>query len=139
VEEFRVVIPVRYASTRLPGKPLVNIGGKPMIQHVYERAIQSGAISVVIATDDKRIAKVAGGFGANVCMTSADHVSGTDRIAEAVVSLGYADDDIVVNIQGDEPLIPPKPIHQVATNPILYILVKTQHDKHKFRGVGNAA
>ncbi len=116
MEEFRVVIPVRYASTRLPGKPLVDIGGKPMLQHVYERAIQSGAMSVAVATDDKRIVKVAESFGATVCMTSPDHASGTDRIAEAVVSLGYDDDDIVVNLQGDEPLIPPKPIHQVATN-----------------------
>jgi 3-deoxy-manno-octulosonate cytidylyltransferase (CMP-KDO synthetase) len=116
MEEFRVIIPARYNSTRLPGKPLLELAGKPMIQHVYERALQSGAISVVIATDDIRIAKVAENFGAVVCMTSPDHTSGTDRIAEAVVALGYSDDDIVVNIQGDDPLIPPKPIHQVATN-----------------------
>lgn len=125
MEEFRVVIPVRYESERFPGKPLVEIVGKPMIQHVYERALQSGAMSVVIATDDKRIAKVAKSFGAIVCMTSPTHVSGTDRIAEAVVNLGYDDDDIIVNIQGDEPLIPPKPIHQVATNLATHSNIKT--------------
>ena len=116
MEEFRVIIPARYNSTRLPGKVLIDIAGKPMIQHVYERALQSGAISVVIATDDKRIAKVATAFGAAICMTSPNHESGTSRIAEAVVKLGYDDADIIVNIQGDEPLIPPKPIHQVAAN-----------------------
>lgn len=116
MQDFRVVIPVRYESSRLPGKPLVDIAGKPMIQHVYERAIQSGAISVVIATDDERIAKVAKGFGATVCMTSPEHISGTDRVAEAVVAFSYEDDEIIVNVQGDEPLIPPKVINQVATN-----------------------
>ncbi|MCK4608005.1 MAG: 3-deoxy-manno-octulosonate cytidylyltransferase [Gammaproteobacteria bacterium] len=114
--DFRVIIPVRYDSTRLPGKPLADIAGKPMMQHVYERAIQSGATSVVIATDDNRIAKAAKHFGATVCMTAGDHASGTDRVAEAAVKLGYDDDDIIVNLQGDEPLIPPKPIHQVANN-----------------------
>ncbi|MEL7187498.1 MAG: NTP transferase domain-containing protein, partial [Pseudomonadota bacterium] len=79
---FVVVIPSRYASTRLPGKPLIDIGGKPMLQHVYERGTESGADEVVIATDDERIAAVAEDFGATVCMTSADHASGTDRIAE---------------------------------------------------------
>ncbi len=120
MESFRVIIPARYDSTRLPGKALVDIAGKPMLQHVYERAIQSGADSVVIATDDARIATAAKKFGAPVCMTSADHDSGTDRITEAVVSLGYDDDDIIVNIQGDEPLIPPKPIHQVALSLVSY-------------------
>jgi len=124
MEEFRIIIPVRYDSTRLPGKPLVDIAGKPMIQHVYERALQSGAISVVIATDSEKIAKVAESFGADVCMTSPDHTSGTNRIAEAVVKLGYNDEDIVVNIQGDEPLIPPKPIHQIASNLAEYTNVK---------------
>ena len=114
--EFRVVIPVRYDSKRLPGKPLMDIKGKPMLQHVYERAIESGAVNVVIATDNDKICKVAEGFGANVCITSKEHRSGTDRIAEAVVAMGYEDDDIVVNLQGDEPIIPPQVIHQVAQN-----------------------
>jgi 3-deoxy-manno-octulosonate cytidylyltransferase (CMP-KDO synthetase) len=116
MEEFRIIIPVRYDSTRLPGKPLLEIAGKPMIQHVYERALQSGAISVVIATDSEKIAKVAEGFGAAVCMTDTNHTSGTNRISEAVVKLGYNDEEIIVNIQGDEPLIPPEPIHQIAAN-----------------------
>jgi 3-deoxy-manno-octulosonate cytidylyltransferase (CMP-KDO synthetase) len=112
--EFRVVIPVRYNSLRLPGKALLNIAGKPVIQHVYERAIASKAESVVIATDDERIKKVAEEFGANVCMTSPEHQSGSERLAETVVALGYPDDDVVVNVQGDEPLIPPAIISQVA-------------------------
>lgn len=112
--EFRVVIPVRYDSTRLPGKPLIEINGKPMMQHVYERAIESGAANVVIATDNEKIRKVAEAFGATVCMTSKEHHSGTDRIAEAVVAMGYEDDDIIVNLQGDEPMMPPVVIHQVA-------------------------
>lgn len=112
--EFRVIIPVRYASTRLPGKGLLEIGGKPMIQHVYERAVASGADSVVIATDNDRIRKVAEEFGATVVMTSSEHQSGSERLAEVVVALGYPDDDVVVNVQGDEPLIPPGIITQVA-------------------------
>jgi 3-deoxy-manno-octulosonate cytidylyltransferase (CMP-KDO synthetase) len=103
---------------------LLEISGKPMLQHVYEKALQSGAISVAIATDDERIAKAAEEFGAKVCMTSKEHASGTDRIAEAVVTLGLNDNDIVVNIQGDEPLIPPKPIHQVASNLVAHDNVK---------------
>lgn len=113
---FSVVIPARYASSRLPGKPLVDIGGKPMIQHVYERALESEASSVVIATDDQRIADVVKGFGADFVMTSAKHPSGTDRLEEVVRNLGYYSDDIVVNVQGDEPLIPPRIINQVAHN-----------------------
>lgn len=112
--EFRVIIPVRYNSSRLPGKALLDIAGKPMVQHVYEKSVASGAESVVIATDDERIRKVAEDFGATVCMTSAEHQSGSERLAEAVVALGYQDDDIVVNVQGDEPLIPPAIIKQVA-------------------------
>ncbi len=118
--EFRVVIPARYASTRLPGKMLLDIAGKPLIQHVYERAIESGAESVVIATDDERIAKVAEDFGALVCMTSPDHNTGTERLAEAVVALGYLEDEIIVNLQGDEPLIPPVVIRQVAEDLVKY-------------------
>lgn len=112
--EFRVIIPARYASHRLPGKMLLDIAGKPMIQHVYERAVESGAESVVIATDDERIAKVAEEFGAPVCMTSPEHESGTERLAEAVVAMGYLEDEIIVNVQGDVPLIPPALISQVA-------------------------
>lgn len=112
--DFRVIIPARYASTRLPGKLLLDIAGKPMIQHVYERAMASGAESVVIATDDDRICKVAEDFGATVCMTSPDHPSGTERLSEAVVALGYLEDEVIVNLQGDEPLVPPAVIRQVA-------------------------
>ena len=111
---FRVVIPARYASTRLPGKPLLDIAGKPMIQHVYERASESGADSVIIATDDARIEAAVHGFGGEVCMTSAEHSQGTDRIAEVVKKFGFGDDEIVVNVQGDEPLIPPQLITQTA-------------------------
>jgi 3-deoxy-manno-octulosonate cytidylyltransferase (CMP-KDO synthetase) len=112
--DFRVIIPVRYNSLRLPGKALLDIGGKPMIQHVYDKALASGAESVVIATDDERIKQAAEKFGATVCMTSTEHQSGSERIAEAIVALGYQNDDIVVNVQGDEPLIPPTIIKQVA-------------------------
>lgn len=111
---FKVAIPARYASTRLPGKPLRVIAGRPMIEHVYRKAVASGAAEVVIATDDARIQKVAEEFGARVCMTAADHPSGTDRLAEVANKLGWADDEIVVNVQGDEPLVPPRLIGQVA-------------------------
>lgn len=111
---FQVVIPARFLSSRLPGKPLRTLAGKPMIQHVYERALQSRAERVVVATDDDRIRDVAESFGATVCMTAMTHHSGTDRIAEVVSACGYRDDDIVVNVQGDEPLIPPSLIDQVA-------------------------
>ena len=111
---FKVVIPARYGSTRLPGKPLLPIAGKPMLAHVHVHAQQSGADEVVIATDDSRIEDAARSFGATVCMTAATHTSGTDRIAEVVETLGWDDDDIVVNVQGDEPLLPPALIAQVA-------------------------
>lgn len=114
--KFTVVIPARYASTRLPAKPLKEIAGKPMIQHVYERACESLAAQVIIATDDARIEAAAKSFGAQVCMTSATHTSGTDRLQEVVTTLGLADDEIVVNVQGDEPLIPAQVINQVARN-----------------------
>jgi len=113
---FRVVIPARYASTRYPGKPLVDILGKSMLQHVYECALKSGAQQVVIATDDERIQQAAEGFGASVCMTSPDHPSGTDRLAEVSLKYDWASDDIVVNLQGDEPLTPPEILKQVALN-----------------------
>jgi 3-deoxy-manno-octulosonate cytidylyltransferase (CMP-KDO synthetase) len=109
-----VVIPARHASTRLPGKPLLDIAGKPMIQHVYERARQSGAARVVVATDDERIQAAVAAFGGEVCMTADHHQSGTDRIAEVITLLALAPDDIVVNLQGDEPLMPPDLITQVA-------------------------
>ncbi|MDH5361441.1 MAG: 3-deoxy-manno-octulosonate cytidylyltransferase [Gammaproteobacteria bacterium] len=111
---FRVVIPARYASSRLPGKPLLDIAGKPMVQHVYERACNCGAESVLVATDDQRIADAVCSFGGQVCMTSTTHPSGTDRLAEVVGIMGYDDEDIIVNMQGDEPLIPPQLIQQVA-------------------------
>jgi 3-deoxy-manno-octulosonate cytidylyltransferase (CMP-KDO synthetase) len=111
---FRVVIPARYASARLPGKALMSIGGKPMVQWVYDRARASGADDVLIATDDSLILSAGHSFGAEVIMTSATHTSGTDRIAEVARKLGWPESDIVVNVQGDEPLIPPTLIQQVA-------------------------
>lgn len=113
---YIVVIPARYASTRLPGKPLADIGGKPMIRHVYERACESGASRVVIATDDHRIESACREFGAEVVMTAADHASGTDRLEEVARKLEFEPRDRVVNVQGDEPLIPPLLIDQVADN-----------------------
>ncbi|HHE3676674.1 TPA: 3-deoxy-manno-octulosonate cytidylyltransferase [Pasteurella multocida] len=113
---FTVIIPARYASTRLPGKPLAVIAGKPMIAHVFEKAMQSGAKRVIVATDHEQVATVARGFGAEVCMTSETHQSGTERLAEVVEKLSIAEDEIIVNIQGDEPLIPPAIVRQVAEN-----------------------
>jgi 3-deoxy-manno-octulosonate cytidylyltransferase (CMP-KDO synthetase) len=122
---FRVVIPARYASSRLPGKALVSIGGKPMLQWVYERACASLAHEVLIATDDLLIVSAAHSFGAETIMTAATHRSGTDRIAEVARLQGWADTDLVVNVQGDEPLIPPTLIDQVGslleTNPTAQI------------------
>jgi len=113
---FIVVIPARYASTRLPGKPLLDIGGKPMIQHVYERAQGSSAERVIVATDDSRIEAVVAGFGGEVVMTSDEHPSGTDRLEEVARKLELATDSIVVNLQGDEPLLSVNAIEQVAGN-----------------------
>ncbi|MDH4569572.1 3-deoxy-manno-octulosonate cytidylyltransferase [Pseudomonas sp. BN414] len=115
-QAFTVVIPARFASTRLPGKPLQDIAGKPMIQHVWEQARRSAAQRVVVATDDARIVEACQAFGADVLLTRADHNSGTDRLAEVASKLGLANDAIVVNVQGDEPLIPPAIIDQVAAN-----------------------
>jgi 3-deoxy-manno-octulosonate cytidylyltransferase (CMP-KDO synthetase) len=112
---FRVVIPARYASARFPGKALVTIGGKPMLQWVYERACSSSAAQVLIATDDLLIVSAAHSFGAEAVMTSAAHESGTDRIAEVARLRGWASSDIVVNVQADEPLIPPVLIDQVGS------------------------
>lgn len=111
---FLVVIPVRFASTRLPGKALVDIAGQSMLQRVFERAVLSHAERVVIATDDERIRDTAVGFGAEVVMTDATHQSGTDRLQEAANRLGLSEDAVVVNVQGDEPMIPPAAIDQVA-------------------------
>ncbi|PLW69511.1 3-deoxy-manno-octulosonate cytidylyltransferase [Pseudohalioglobus lutimaris] len=113
---FAVVIPARYGSTRLPGKPLLDIAGKPMVQRVWEQARASGAAQVIVATDDARIEAVAREFGADVCMTEPTHPSGTDRLQEVASQCGWDDERIVVNVQGDEPLIPPALIEQVATN-----------------------
>jgi 3-deoxy-manno-octulosonate cytidylyltransferase (CMP-KDO synthetase) len=114
--QFIVVIPARYASTRLPGKPLRDIAGLPMIQRVWQQACKSDSARVVIATDDSRIQAAAAAFGAEVCMTRDSHVSGTDRLQEVAQQLGLADSQIIVNVQGDEPLIPPAVINQVAAN-----------------------
>jgi 3-deoxy-manno-octulosonate cytidylyltransferase (CMP-KDO synthetase) len=111
---FKVYIPARFGSTRLPGKPLLSIAGKPMIRRVYERAMESGAAEVVIATDDARIRDCAIDFGASVCMTSTQHPSGTDRIAEAVDLRGEDEDTLIVNLQGDEPGMPGALPKQVA-------------------------
>ena len=111
---YHIVIPARYASERLPGKMLLDLGGKPLLQHVWERAVESSADSVVIATDDDRIVKAARGFGAKVVLTSAAHQSGSDRIVECADIMGWPDNYLVVNLQGDEPLMPPACLNQVA-------------------------
>jgi 3-deoxy-manno-octulosonate cytidylyltransferase (CMP-KDO synthetase) len=111
---FKVVIPARYGSTRLPGKPLLDIAGKPMIVHVCERALEAQAEQVVVATDDIRIFDTVSGLGIQVVMTDPNHQSGTERIAEVADKLGWQGDEIVVNLQGDEPLIPPAYIRDVA-------------------------
>ena len=111
---FVVVIPARYASTRLPGKPLRDINGKPMIEHVYARGSESSARDVVIATDDDRIAEAAESFGANLCMTGDQHRSGTERIAEVADLMDWPDETVVVNLQGDEPAMPAVLIDQCA-------------------------
>ncbi|UCH47709.1 MAG: 3-deoxy-manno-octulosonate cytidylyltransferase [Betaproteobacteria bacterium] len=112
---FVVVIPARYASTRFPGKPLAELDGKPMVAHVVDRARESGADEVIVATDDKRIASAVSASGCAVAMTRADHSTGTDRIAEVVKQRGWNDGTIVVNAQGDEPLMPPEMISAVAS------------------------
>ena len=114
--DFRIVIPARYASVRLPGKPLRDINGKPMIEWVYLAASQAEASEVVVATDDQRIADVVTGFGGRACLTDSGHRSGTDRILEVTQKLNWSRDTIVVNLQGDEPLMPAVNITQVAQN-----------------------
>lgn len=134
---FTVVIPARYASSRLPGKPLMPIAGKPMVQHVYEQAQKSRAARVVVATDDSRIEEACRKFGAEVVMTSPNHASGTDRLEEVARKLGLDPDHRVVNVQGDEPLIPPALIDQVADNLEQYpeasisTLCERIHDVHQ--------
>jgi 3-deoxy-manno-octulosonate cytidylyltransferase (CMP-KDO synthetase) len=112
--DFHVIIPARFSASRLPGKPLADIGGRPLIQWVWECARASGAASVIVATDDARIETVAAGFGADVALTSAQHASGTDRIAEVVRTRGLGADEIIVNLQGDEPLMPPQVLSDAA-------------------------
>ncbi|MCK9503562.1 MAG: 3-deoxy-manno-octulosonate cytidylyltransferase [Porticoccaceae bacterium] len=113
---FSIVIPARYGSTRLPAKPLRDIAGKPMIQRVYEQACGAGAQRVIVATDDQRIADAVAAFGGEAMLTNADHQSGTDRLQEVASRCGFGGDDILVNVQGDEPLIPAAVIRQVAEN-----------------------
>src|SRR5262249_22699099 len=112
--KFHVLIPARFASTRFPGKPLADLAGRPMVVRVCEQAAKSGAAAVHVATDDERIAAAVREHGHSALMTRADHVSGTDRLAEAAAQLRLKDDDVVVNVQGDEPLISPALINQVA-------------------------
>ena len=112
--DFIVAIPARYGASRLPGKPLRLIAGEPMVLHVARRALAAGARQVVLATDDERIAEAVAGQPLVVCMTRADHASGTDRLAECAEQLGWSDSQIVVNLQGDEPFAPPQGIRAVA-------------------------
>jgi 3-deoxy-manno-octulosonate cytidylyltransferase (CMP-KDO synthetase) len=112
--KFHVLIPARFASTRFPGKPLADLAGRPMVVRVCEQAAKSGAAAVHVATDDERIAAAVRGHGHSALMTRADHASGTDRLAEAAAQLRLKDEDVVVNVQGDEPLIAPALINQVA-------------------------
>lgn len=115
MQDYQIIIPARYHSERLPGKPLLPVNGKPMLQHVYEQAMQTQAQGIIIATDHDEIAALARTWGAQVCMTAPTHLSGTDRIAEVIETLKLPDDTIIVNVQGDEVLIPPENINCVAT------------------------
>lgn len=117
---FKVVIPARYGSTRLPGKPLRVLAGKPMVLHVCDRAAASGADDVVVATDDERIVAEVRDAGFEALMTAADHTSGTDRIAEVAETRGWPDEAVVVNLQGDEPLMPPMLVRRVAQDLALH-------------------
>jgi len=118
--QFRVVIPARYASSRLPGKPLADIGGRPMVLRVLDRALQAGAASVVVATDDVRVQQAVEAAGHQALMTSPDHQSGTERLVEVAETLGWPDDTLVVNVQGDEPLIDPQLIREAARQLVLH-------------------
>lgn len=114
VSAYHIVIPARFASERLPGKVLLDLAGQPLLQHVWQRACESKAESVTIATDDERIVKIADTFGAQVVLTSENHQSGSDRIAECAAKLAWPDGHLVVNLQGDEPLMPAACLDQVA-------------------------
>lgn len=116
MSRYHIVIPARYASQRLPGKPLADIAGKPMVVHVAERCREAGAANVWVATDDERVYEAVEQAGGQVLMTRADHFSGTDRLQEVAGQLKLGDDEIIVNVQGDEPRIPPAVIDQVAGN-----------------------
>lgn len=111
---FHVIIPARLESVRLPGKPLADLGGRPLVVRVLQRALEAGATSVHVATDARAVAEAVAGAGGGVVMTRPDHASGTDRLAEAVAALGLDDDCIVVNLQGDEPFMPAACLRQVA-------------------------
>jgi 3-deoxy-manno-octulosonate cytidylyltransferase (CMP-KDO synthetase) len=113
--EFIVAVPARFAASRLPGKPLRLLGGEPIVRHVVRRALSSGAAQVVLATDDARIAAAVDGLDVRVCMTRSDHPSGTDRLAECAQQCGWADDALVVNLQGDEPFAPMAAVQAVAS------------------------
>ena len=125
---FVVVIPARFESSRLPGKVLADIAGKPMIQWVVEKALASGAEQVIVATDNDEVARVVKSFGGEVCKTCADHQSGTERLAEVMEKYQFNNDEIIVNVQGDEPFIPPENIAQVANN-----LANQQQNSHVAR------
>lgn len=133
-----IVIPARYDSSRLPGKPLADIGGRPMIDWVYERAVAAGAEQVVIATDDERIQEAAAEIGARAVLTSEGHESGTDRLAEVIDFLELPDETVVVNLQGDEPMMPPVLLAQVANllrakpEAAMATLMVPILDKHEF-------
>lgn len=113
--DFRIIIPARYDSSRLPGKPLRQIAGKSLLHHVFDCAKRSDARQIIIATDDERIRQEAQGFGAEVCMTATTHSSGTERLAEVIAKIGIDDDEIILNLQGDEPLMPAACLNQVAS------------------------
>lgn len=117
---YSVIIPARYASTRLPGKPLADIAGKPMVIRVLEQAKKSSATRIIVATDNQLVFDVVNAYGGEVILTSDKHKSGTERLAEVINQCQFSDDEIIVNVQGDEPLIPPIIIDQVATNLINY-------------------
>ena len=127
--KIAVIIPARYASTRFEGKALAEISGKPMIQHVYERSVWADAVSdVVIATDDQRIVDAVNRFGGKAVMTSDENKSGTDRVGEAAEKMGMAPDDIVINVQGDQPLLNPKSLDEVVESCVNYVGVDLNTD-----------
>jgi 3-deoxy-manno-octulosonate cytidylyltransferase (CMP-KDO synthetase) len=139
MSQYKIVIPARYASSRLPGKPLIELAGKPMIQHVYERALETAVSDIVIATDDDRIRDAASGFGAEVVMTSPAHENGTERIAEVARIKGWDDDAVIVNLQGDEPLIPRSLVELTAAGLLDHpeagmssVCTRVQHDADAF-------